>query len=985
MKITKIDIDNFGTLSNYSISFKDGIKYLKENNGYGKTTLGAFIKVMFYGFDKESSKISDRERTKYKPWQGSEYGGSIEFEIKGKEYVLTRSFKDKAKDDISTLRDKKTKKETKELNIDDLGKQIFGIDAGSFERTVFLSQNDYDEGSLNDVDVKIGNMVNNTDDINNFDTAKKTLEEKIKELKNSRNNKGTIVENQEKINQYKQEMWALPTIENNIENTIFDIEATKDNIKKEQEKKNEIDEKIKEIGIKKDLAAKKKEYCILKENFSEIMDKKKKIIEYFNNEIPDKKIINECENKINEYYKEKESYKENTLSIEEISDKKKLNEEFGSKEYNESEFVKAQQLISENSNLANKIIELSLNNEEEELLIAEKEVFKNGFDITINDEYIKEWNIDRLEKKNSIDSLALSYSEQQELNDLELLFKDNPLNEEEADNLINKLSNNNYDITIERLTNSKSEIEKSKTIKISVVGLIISVILLAAGIVLFIYKDNLRTASIICMCFAILPILLFTVLKTTKEKKEKERKILEINNKLEDIKSEKDDLNNKAKAFMENYNNSSLDTNAVFNISNIKEKNNRYNKLLNNKNELEARKENCLKEIEEIEKKTKEYLKKFSIVQDDDNKVLIDLHGLSTRYERYCNLLNRKKSLDLQNAINKHKDNKLVIEEFFNKYGVTQKDEKLYFDTISSLKESMLNKKKLDDKYEKYKKACDNLDNLRREITHIFVKYGKSVENDWKIAINELQEQAALYDDNEKTLKNAKQSIENFRNDNPNYESIEAFVMDNDTASLEELTQNSKECGNSIINLNNELKKYEDNLDQYNEKIDDLRFKKGEIESLTNKNAELNKKYDLLSKAKDYLIEAKEAINVKYARPVEDSLKDYFKELANDTGIKIDIDVNKKLIISSKGAERDIRCLSKGYTDIVELCYRMALIDAMYTEEKPMIILDDPFINLDNERVEKGLKFLKKIGKRYQVLYLTCHDSRIPNSKNENN
>ena len=55
---------------------------------------------------------------------------------------------------------------------------------------------------------------------------------------------------------------------------------------------------------------------------------------------------------------------------------------------------------------------------------------------------------------------------------------------------------------------------------------------------------------------------------------------------------------------------------------------------------------------------------------------------------------------------------------------------------------------------------------------------------------------------------------------------------------------------------------------------------------------------------------------------------------------------------------------------------RMALVEAMYGEEKPFLIMDDPFVNLDEERTRGGLALLEEIAKRYQVIYFTCHNSR---------
>ena len=57
-------------------------------------------------------------------------------------------------------------------------------------------------------------------------------------------------------------------------------------------------------------------------------------------------------------------------------------------------------------------------------------------------------------------------------------------------------------------------------------------------------------------------------------------------------------------------------------------------------------------------------------------------------------------------------------------------------------------------------------------------------------------------------------------------------------------------------------------------------------------------------------------------------------------------------------------------------CLRLAFIDAVFTEEKPMLILDDPFTNLDDEKIKKARELVKEISKDYQVLYFTCSVSR---------
>ena len=82
--------------------------------------------------------------------------------------------------------------------------------------------------------------------------------------------------------------------------------------------------------------------------------------------------------------------------------------------------------------------------------------------------------------------------------------------------------------------------------------------------------------------------------------------------------------------------------------------------------------------------------------------------------------------------------------------------------------------------------------------------------------------------------------------------------------------------------------------------------------------------------------------------------------------------------MKEQGELRDTRWLSAGYQDLLGVCMRLAVADAMYKEEKPFLILDDPFVNLDKEKVAAGNQLLLEVAKEYQVIYFTCHDSRSP-------
>ena len=87
MKLRSCHIDNFGKLSDLHLEFQDGVNLFHEPNAWGKSTLAAFLRVMFYGFDsKRESGLFDKERVVFRPWQGGTYGGELDFSYQGKEY-----------------------------------------------------------------------------------------------------------------------------------------------------------------------------------------------------------------------------------------------------------------------------------------------------------------------------------------------------------------------------------------------------------------------------------------------------------------------------------------------------------------------------------------------------------------------------------------------------------------------------------------------------------------------------------------------------------------------------------------------------------------------------------------------------------------------------------------------------------------------------------------------------------------------------------
>jgi len=88
------------------------------------------------------------------------------------------------------------------------------------------------------------------------------------------------------------------------------------------------------------------------------------------------------------------------------------------------------------------------------------------------------------------------------------------------------------------------------------------------------------------------------------------------------------------------------------------------------------------------------------------------------------------------------------------------------------------------------------------------------------------------------------------------------------------------------------------------------------------------------------------------------------------------LDTEFKITFEEYGKSREIEYYSKGYKNTIDLCMRFALIDCLFVKEKPFIILDDPFVNMDDTKIKNAKQFLVELSKQYQIIYFSCHDSR---------
>ena len=192
MKIKAIDIAAFGKFKNFHLDLSDGLSVIYGQNEKGKSTLMAFVRMMFYGNTGKASGIDKNPRKKYRPWDTDLMAGSITFEHEGINYRLEREFKaSNSTDKISLINLDLNEKQTLSGS-EDIGAKFFGLTDGAFERSVFISEptfaakNDAADGEIN---AKLSNIATTSDDDVSFEkvylrlrTAKEALLSKSRKI-----------------------------------------------------------------------------------------------------------------------------------------------------------------------------------------------------------------------------------------------------------------------------------------------------------------------------------------------------------------------------------------------------------------------------------------------------------------------------------------------------------------------------------------------------------------------------------------------------------------------------------------------------------------------------------------------------------------------------------------------------------------------------------------------------------------------------------
>lgn len=800
LKLIACHIDNFGKLSNININFNDGVNIINKPNGWGKSTLAAFLKAMLYGFDtKKETGALDKERKIYTPWQGGTYGGTLDFEVGGAGYRVMRTFGNTEKSDEFHLYRLNTMIECNDFS-PMLGEELFELDRNSFKRSVFIGQLDCAAMPTGAINAKLGNLAENTNDINNYETAAADIKASMNKLSPNRLT-GTIKSRRNAITALEQELKGYQAAEESIS-------QISGKIKQKTDQKKELSGIREDYGKALNTASQDSRRQAQKNNYEAICadeSEKKKQLEdallRLGGEVPDMKELSECGEWINE--------------------------------------LNSVQAVEKN---------LDFSDDKKDKLQELSNVFA--------DKSLDDASLDTMQKK-----IANISSVKNEYDKMEL-----------------KLSQMT---SLAMLTDGENEPlspTKTKLVPGGIAAIVFGLII-TGGAAFFSLNEKYSVMEIALLCVSGFGLLLTLC-------------------------------------------------GVIMMIVGIKK---------NGRNQ-------------------REYIRKLAEFEEEQKAKQIPIKELKSKLEEI------KDGIDSMEK---------EVDAFFKSFLIEASSD-TYQEKLFELKTMLSDFNRLSDVCYRKEQAAKQISDLKDKTTAYLGKYGYK-NDDYDVALSELKNLKSEYEFAQKNYETSKNKKASFESENDIKEILSPAEC---PYTLDELNDLIKKIDASVDEVNASLAQYNRQLDDLQEQLDVRDEKEQEYRNMLSLQEEEQHKYHILELTADMLANAKEQFTARYMAPISNGFQKYFGILTQNTDRNWQVDANINLMMIEEGQLRDVRSMSAGYQDLIGICMRFALVDAMYPDEKPFLILDDPFVNLDNEKLARGKELLIELEHDYQVIYFTCHGSR---------
>lgn len=857
MKLLRCHVENFGILSDFDLTFTEGLNVLCRENGFGKSTLAAFLKAMFYGLPKTRAKASERKR--YDPWQGGKYGGFLEFEYRGSQYRVTRYFG--KKEDSFSLTDLTNRTESTAFS-EKLGEELFQLDADSFARSTFVPQlSDREITATTSIRAKLTNLVEDTNDLNNFDTAMKKLQEYRKSLKLFKGEGGQTAQ---------------------LRRECRELEAS---IHSTAEKKEPLEAVCQQIdALNREKNEKTAQQAFLREQIRQADARKALHLQQENLE----RLRGQVRGREKELAGLDEQYPKGYPSLEALeTQKENLTRALHARQRMESRATANADGISE---------------EEREELSALNRLFSQGVP---GEEALEGWEKLRQERDICLHSREAGGLSSQEQADYRYLKKTFAQGAPEIAQIQEVQRQSGRIAQLQSLQHTKMDRPvRDRTI----VQMIAGSVLLLFGLVMLAMKLPLLGGCALALGGGVLLLGVFAG----------KRSAAAANAAAEAEARELADLQRQLSAFLGRYGMDASDPEEK--LAALLTDRQRYLDLSRRNTEWAEQRRQTEARLEQIQSTLQQAFEKFYPGECYDDGFIKKLREAVERY-RHLNwrVAEERERRSRENDQDRQEVRQATdaVQQFLEAFGLSGQ-------TASEC----LQKAQAD--VHRRKLLCEELENAKNALDDFLKKNG-----DVGPAQQNVLPEAEVLEQQERLTQ----------------------------ARLDELEQELQQVRAQRRSLQASVECIPEWEDRLTALEDDLR--------------EAERKCDLTDRTMALLEKAKDALANSYMDKIEQGFRSYTQQLFPRQLGSVMVDKDLQPHIDVQGAAREVESFSAGLADSILLCMRLALVDALFGEETPFLILDDPFVNLDDEHTRRALAMLQEMAETHQILYLVCNTGRV--------
>lgn len=380
-------------------------------------------------------------------------------------------------------------------------------------------------------------------------------------------------------------------------------------------------------------------------------------------------------------------------------------------------------------------------------------------------------------------------------------------------------------------------------------------------------------------------------------------------------------------------------------------------------NQPNLRKKEMGENLTELKINLSSTFKSFAV---DENELEGSFALFRAKYDSYLKTLQHEKDLNKTNEQNRLSclAKEKTLQEYFSHYHYKGNDYANLLMNLSSDAKKYLSYVQKEKQIEEQRKKLENKIHEEGEKIKEFVqKYNMGDPNSY---LNQLPIDRNALQNKEKELTKQKEDLALFK---------EKEHLTERPSSLEGIDLNtlSKELEKAINDrqtLSSQIEEDERNISSLEDEVSSLSEEKDNL-------AKLKKDYEIVSKTLKALTDAEESLKRRYISPVENQFKKYSQSLENALGEEIEMDTDFNVSFIRDGKRSGAEYLSSGEMTLCALAYRLAITGNIFEgKEKPFLILDDIFADLDETHIHMAKKFMGSLSQNEQILYFTCHSSR---------